>query len=89
MTIDQSAELATMADIARIAAARGLALPLAELVIGPNAIAELPRVAANLTTAPVADIAVLVDAVSRQTSRDGDSVERGTPMSAGGRRRAR
>ncbi len=69
MTIDQSAGLATIADIARIAAARDLALPLADLVIGPDGIAELPRIAATLAGAPVSEIAVLVDAVPYSSAR--------------------
>lgn len=63
MTIHHSAGLASMADIARIAAARDVQLPLAELVITPHAIVELPRIAATLTAKSNADVAVLVDVV--------------------------
>ncbi len=63
MNIDHSGELAGLADIGRLAAVRGVSLPLAELVVAPNAIAELARIAAGLALTETADIVVLVDTV--------------------------
>jgi xylulokinase len=60
---EHAAELATMVDVGRLAAARKVALPLGDLLIAPNAIAELPRIAADLMTTAASDIVVLVDAV--------------------------
>jgi glycerol-1-phosphate dehydrogenase [NAD(P)+] len=68
MNIDHAGQLAGITEISRLATARGVSLPLSELVVAPNATAQLPRIAAALAPSAIADIVVLVDTVDYTTA---------------------
>lgn len=63
MTVEDVGRLAGIDEIGRLAAARGVALPLTELVVEPNAIAQLARIVEDLAGTTDADVVVLTDSV--------------------------
>jgi len=63
VNVDHAGQLAGITEIGRLAAERGVTLPLTELVIAPNAIGELARIVDELAATHNADIAVLTDSV--------------------------
>ncbi len=70
MSLAHAAGLATLADIGRLADARGVQFPLAALVVAADALGDVPGIAEQLAVIPDADIVVLSDRIDYAGATD-------------------